>query len=615
MDERHAERNRESQLVAVVQARIVQVHEQTQGAGEQIDRFVMGALPRRLVAGHGEIIKRAQVILARLEMRRQFAGDFRCTGAPGTLLAQADAVVQPYSSARCDTEIEHVLVERVDEAVVAGARAVRPAQTAACADELRAARERRTGLLDGVKVIAIEASRDRGRRELAARDCGDFEDTLLLRTETIDLLFNHLPHAVGNVVQHRVRQAAEAERRDVVGDVHHEQWMAFSAPMHDRRELSDGWHCGCIREASRQVFADCRFRQAGQGQLQALPARFKFLLHRLERMIACVHFHGTEGSQDHETSGFTTLRDEGHQIQRRVITPMQVFKHQHQWPRRAQHLKCLGHLAQHALARRAERAPCQACQRCAVQHGWKLHQPGRCVLFKHVDEGVVILLACQTAERVEHRHIGFARAVLFDALATSDTRRRGVRHSVEQRTAKAIHNRGLANAGLASDKHHLAGAGCSQCIRRSESREFGSATDRLSGQPEATATLRCVGKRRTRCVRRTHHEAIATAMYGFNEARFLGVIAQHAAQFTHQFAQAPFGDDAAGPQRVEQVILGEQFAGTGSELLQQREGLGAQGERLVSLFESGGTEVDPERRKRKVEHGVHVGGHQSLRII
>jgi hypothetical protein len=56
-------------------------------------------------------------------------------------------------------------------------------------------------------------------------------------------------------------------------------------------------------------------------------------------------------AEQEESCGLTPLRQEGYQIERGIITPVQIIKDQHQWVLRGQRFDRFHHLAQHAVAR------------------------------------------------------------------------------------------------------------------------------------------------------------------------------------------------------------------------------------------------------------------------
>jgi hypothetical protein len=90
---------------------------------------------------------------------------------------------------------------------------------------------------------------------------------------------------------------------------------------------------------------------------------------------------------------------------------------------------------------------------------------------------------------------------------------------------------------------------------------------------------------------------------GGDELRRVGLVAERHAQLADDARQGGLGDDAAGPDAVEQLGLGDQPAATGEQDLQQREGLRCERHHLsvatqLALRQIGfeGTEAPVRRR-------------------
>ena len=69
-------------------------------------------------------------------------------------------------------------------------------------------------------------------------------------------------------------------------------------------------------------------------------------------------------------------------------------------------------------------------------------------------------------------------------------------------------------------------------------------------------------------------------MCGFDEARRLRVVAESLANLTNGDFQDGVADEGFGPDRVEQVIFGDELARTPDEMVEHGEGFGPQLDRL-----------------------------------
>ena len=119
-----------------------------------------------------------------------------------------------------------------------------------------------------------------------------------------------------------------------------------------------------------------------------------------------------------------------------------------------QRVQRFGELAQHALPRRPQHATLYLLQGVRREEGRHLHQPGRGVLRQPCDQLRAIWSAAELPEGFQDRQVGFAGAIGLDALPPHQPQVRlldDLRH-------KGIDHRGLADAGLARDKPHLARA-------------------------------------------------------------------------------------------------------------------------------------------------------------
>ena len=131
---------------------------------------------------------------------------------------------------------------------------------------------------------------------------------------------------------------------------------------------------------------------------------------------------------------------------------MQILQHEHQRPRRGQHLQCLGQLAQHALPGGPQHAALHRLQGVGREEGRHLHQPGRRLLRQPGHELGPVRPAPELPQGLEDRQVGFAGAIRLDALPPGQPQVWCLGHLRQ----KGVYHRRLADAGLARHEAHLA---------------------------------------------------------------------------------------------------------------------------------------------------------------
>src|SRR5215510_6181933 len=133
-----------------------------------------------------------------------------------------------------------------------------------------------------------------------------------------------------------------------------------------------------------------------------------------------IHFNRPPGSDDEQARRFAPLRQRRNEIQRRVIAPVQVFDHQHEWSVGRQRLDRSDNLAQHPLTRRPENLTLQRFASGGVKERRHLRKPHRSALIKELNQSVAAMFTTESFERFQQRQVSFARAVLFQTLPVPD---------------------------------------------------------------------------------------------------------------------------------------------------------------------------------------------------
>ena len=58
---------------------------------------------------------------------------------------------------------------------------------------------------------------------------------------------------------------------------------------------------------------------------------------------------------------------------------------------------------------------------------------------------------------------------------------------------------------------------------------------------------------------RVSREGVTEPVHGPNESRFVRLVSDRLAELGHQAREVPFGDEDAGPERLDQLLLGDRF--------------------------------------------------------
>src|SRR5690606_36946639 len=177
-------------------------------------------------------------VARRLVVRGELARDLAAAAAEGVLLAQRDPLVRPHATRFRHARVQRLLVERVQEAVAAGHRAVGPLLDAVPTYHASAPGERLAALLDRVGLL-VERRGDRRDAEVDARDARRLDHAPIFLVERFDLAVDHAAQALGQTGRKLLDAVAEddltvlladhALAQQVVEDVDHEERVALGA--------------------------------------------------------------------------------------------------------------------------------------------------------------------------------------------------------------------------------------------------------------------------------------------------------------------------------------------------------------------------------------------------
>jgi hypothetical protein len=255
-----------------------------------------------------------------------------------------------------------------------------------------------------------------------------------------------------------------------------------------------------------------------------------------------------------------------------MIGPVEIFQHENDGRRRGERFERPAELAQHSLACLAEDLALQTFSVRGRQDRRELCQPGRCMLGEKLDHTRPLRRLTQAPDGFEHRVIRFLLAMAFDALAGGDAGA-AVHHLP---TEEALDQGRLADAGLTGDEDDLPVSAERPTITGREKGQIRLTTEQPSG------AFRIAGRGPRRVVFRDRSdEAIPSPGVRSDEGRVLGIITEQAAKLPDVGLENLLLDVGPGPQRFHQLVLGDEAAGPGDQMVQHGEGLRRQRQRLA----------------------------------
>ena len=176
-------------------------------------------------------------------------------------------------------------------------------------------------------------------------------------------------------------------------------------------------------KSSSQVFPDGFLREVLERKLVAKGMSLQFAFDALERVFAQDHFNWAISANNHELGGISTPGQVRDQINSGKVAPVQVFQHEDQRMLGSERLQRVCHLAQHALTGSAQDLGLQRLPLRGRNERRHLCQPCRRILAETFDN-LPSVCSSKPRESIQNRHVGFAGAVVFQALAAGDPQSR-----------------------------------------------------------------------------------------------------------------------------------------------------------------------------------------------
>ncbi len=581
---------RERLLVAL--APLGQGGQQVEGVRQRSERIALRA------GGDGALRHVAQgddgpaAVTRLLEPHRELGRDVARPVAVRVHQPVGHATMQLGPAGSGDAAVELLAVQRVREGVAPRDRAVGPLAATERSQQLAAARERRAAVLD-LGHVGRQRRRDRRGGELGADDARGVEHGLVLGRQALDLLLDHHAEALGDAdaLEPRLRGGPRFHvdhqplRRQLVHHAGHEERVAVGAAVEpDRQPVGERR----AREARREERGRRLGRQQAERQLAAPATNPQLARERADRMLVHDGVGGPVRAEHHETSGVGPPGDVRQQVDGGMVAPVQVLEHDDQRTVRRQRLERVGHDAEHAIRGRYADPPLELLAFARREHARQLQQPFGGELAQAGHERSAVGAAAETAEALEDGQERLARAVLRHALSARDPRSRGGVACHAACDTRVEQGR-LPDPGLAAHEHDLAppSQGLVEALR--EASELFVAADQGRGRPRMRL------RRRVGRARRLGDEAVASPVDRGDEPRRLGGVAERLAQLVDADLEHHVGHVGLRPERVEQLVLGDQLPGPLGQVAQQGEALRAQGNGIAVAPQHLVCRVDLER--------------------
>ena len=280
--------------------------------------------------------------------------------------------------------------------------------------------------------------------------------------QAIDLLFDQGAQTVGDGAGDLsngssqppavVLPLEDAKGDELVHHPHHEERIAVRPLVHGSRQLR---RKRMPAETLCEIGGDVRLAQEREGEVLALSPYPQLLDERPQRMSRHDGVHGTIASDHEKARRLLAPPEHRHEIDRRVVAPVEILEHQQNGGDGGQGLEGSGHLAQHPLVGDHWDVAAQRLAIVTLFEPRQLRQPSRGVSLQDTDHPLGPGLAQQSPERLEDRQIRLRRPVVLEARTARNQQIRLVLGAAQER----VEHRGLADTGFTGDEHQLAVAG------------------------------------------------------------------------------------------------------------------------------------------------------------
>ncbi len=234
---------------------------------------------------------------------------------------------------------------------------------------------------------------------------------------------------------------------------HHEQGIPVRVGVDDGRQF-----IGDTRpaKATREIGGDTATAQVFEVDLRDSTPGAQMHQDLLGRVVQSRHLGRAIGSDEHGASALGPLREDGHEIHRAAIAPVQVLQDENDGTLDRNRLQQPRELAGHSLRGCFGVPAAQPLHvRLRLERG-HLSQPARGSRAKGSHQPVSHRTLAHPLQGLQHRHVGLPLAVLLDALTVSDQR---VLWGSPNGVEKCFDERALADSGLSLNEDDLTLAG------------------------------------------------------------------------------------------------------------------------------------------------------------
>ena len=252
---------------------------------------------------------------------------------------------------------------------------------------------------------------------------------------------------------------------------------------------------------------------------------------------------------------------------------MDVLEHEHQRRNLAEGLERLGQLAHHALARRADDFPLKPLAFVRADQPRHLCEPHRSVAAQQLHHTFVL---AQLVQHLEPRQVGFAGAVLLDALPARDSRASMRDGPLEE----GLDQRRLADSRFAGDEHDAPITTPGFAKASVETRQFPVAAHQPRGQHILVGRI---GFGLDGCGDGWAQVSVAPAMHGLDVDRRQRVVVERPPDLPNARCQRRVRDGRIVPDSGQQLVFGHELTGVVHQVAQDGERSGRQLETLPTL--------------------------------
>jgi len=316
-------------------------------------RFLIRTPPHGILPGVVEILDSPVGVAPLYKMLGQLGRYIPCLRPIALRFPGADLQMPASLAAWRNPVIQDGTIQVMAERITRGHGPVWPCHQAAGLDELPMVGEHVQARLEVFRGL-VDACRNRRGGEGCSGDTRRFQQSLVCRTDLLQLLLDDLAQALWYRASDRLNGlgevpacgvlAQESLMEHLINEHDQKPWMATGALMQRVHQ--------CVREPCHvqplaEVGGHVSCRQSVEHQLRSLLMLDESRHHRAHWMRTDHGVHGSIGAQNQQPRRVTTAGYIGEPGQCRHVAPVEVFQHQHQRALRGQPVEGFRQLPQH----------------------------------------------------------------------------------------------------------------------------------------------------------------------------------------------------------------------------------------------------------------------------